>query len=112
VLVISLTRVTDIYILVAIAFFMGISLYSVRPVLQSWMMDMTPDAMRGTATSGMFGVQSMMSATAPVIGGFIADTYGLQATFFFLACTMLSAMLATSLVPADQKTPAEQETPA
>lgn len=114
VLVLSLTQFAHVYMLVPIALMLGVALYSVRPVLQGWLMDMTPDSIRGTATSGMFGVQSLMSAITPVIGGFVADSFGLQSAFYFIAFTMFAAIFATSLVPSEQtKLPEqEQETPA
>ena len=42
----------------------------------------------------MFGVQAGLSALAPLIGGVIADHYGLGSVFYFLAAIMLAANLA------------------
>ncbi|MBT3307813.1 MAG: MFS transporter, partial [Alphaproteobacteria bacterium] len=70
---------------------LGFLLFAVRPVVHSWMMDLTPPDMAGSATSVLFGAQSLLSGAAPLIGGLIADTWGLGAVFYALAGTMLVA---------------------
>lgn len=67
----------------------GFFLYSLRPVLFAWTMEVAPKELGGSAISIQFSLQSALSALAPVLGGWIADTWGLMATFFFLAGTML-----------------------
>ncbi|MBL6928898.1 MAG: MFS transporter [Rhodospirillales bacterium] len=77
----------------------GFLLFSVRPVIQSWMMDLTPPGVGGSAMSLLFGTQSAMSALAPVIGGVIADKWGLHPVFFMLAGTILIANLLVFALP-------------
>ncbi len=81
---------------------LGFALYAVRPVVHSWMMDLTPPALGGSATSLMFGAQSLLSAAAPVAGGVIAGTWGLTAVFYMLALLILLANLAAVLLPKDR----------
>ena len=50
---------------------LGFALYAIRPVVHSWMMDLTPSHLGGSATSLMFGAQTGLSILAPVIGGTI-----------------------------------------
>jgi MFS family permease len=78
---------------------LGFVLFSVRPVMHSWLMDLTPPSLGGSATSLMFGTQALLSATAPVIGGLIADRWGLGAVFYFLAGGLLAANLALVILP-------------
>lgn len=78
---------------------LGFVLFAVRPVVHSWLMDLTPPAMGGSATSLMFGFQAALSAAAPVLGGLVADRWGLPAVFYMLAGLMLMANMAAVLLP-------------
>lgn len=78
---------------------LGFAMFAVRPVLQGWMMDIVPRQMAGSATSFMFSVQSIKSAIMPIIGGLIADQYGLAAVFYFLGGLLLLANLVAFLLP-------------
>lgn len=77
----------------------GFVLFSVRPVLQSWMMDLTPPNVGGSAISLMFGTQAALSAVIPAVGGIIADVWGLHSVFFMLAGTMLAANFFVFFLP-------------
>ena len=70
---------------------LGFFLYAIRPVLQAWLLETTPKNMGGTSIGILFGAQSMGSAVGPLIGGMIADRWGLTATFWFLAATIVIA---------------------
>jgi MFS family permease len=78
---------------------MGFALFAVRPVVHSWMMDITPPGLAGSATSLMFGTQALLSAAVPVVGGLVADVYGLPVVFYLLAATMLVANGLVALLP-------------
>jgi FSR family fosmidomycin resistance protein-like MFS transporter len=85
---------------------LGFFLYAIRPVVHSWLMDMVPPHLGGSATSVLFGSQSILSTLTPIFGGLIADTYGLVYVFYFLAALMLisnliAMTLPKSLPPAD-----------
>lgn len=84
---------------------LGFALYAIRPVVHSWMMDLTPSRLGGSATSLMFGAQTGLSILAPVVGGMIADTYGLVATFYALAGTMLITNLLAWRLPNTKPAP-------
>lgn len=70
---------------------LGFFLYAIRPVLQAWLLETTPKNMGGTGIGMLFGIQALGAAIAPLIGGLIADAYGLLATFYFLAATIVVA---------------------
>ena len=78
---------------------LGFVLFAVRPVVHSWMMDLTPGEMGGSATSLMFGTQAGLSVIAPVAGGIVADNWGLPAVFYMLAALMLMANMTAALLP-------------
>ncbi len=78
---------------------LGFVLYALRPVLQAWLLESTPRNMGGSSIGILFGAQSLGSAIAPLLGGLIADRYGLGTTFYFLAGTIVCANLLIMLMP-------------
>ncbi|GMQ90325.1 MAG: hypothetical protein BMS9Abin10_0692 [Gammaproteobacteria bacterium] len=78
---------------------LGFALFAVRPVIQSWLMDLTPPRLGGSAISLMFGTQAALSAIVPIIGGILADVWSLTVVFYFLAGTMLAASFRVYLSP-------------
>jgi MFS family permease len=91
------------YFIVFIAI-LGFVLYALRPVLQAWLLESTPKNMGGSSIGVLFGAQSAGASIAPLIGGVIADRYGLGATFYFLAATIVCANLLIMLMPKDEPT--------
>lgn len=78
---------------------LGFFLYAIRPVMQAWLLETTPKNMGGASIGVLFGIQALGSAIAPLIGGIIADAYGLLATFYFLAGTIVVANVFIFFVP-------------
>jgi MFS family permease len=91
------------YLFIAGVSVLGFVLFAVRPVIHSWMMDLAPPAMHGSATSALFGTQSGLSLIIPVLGGYIADLYGVGAVFYLLAATMLAANVLVAMLPDAEK---------
>lgn len=84
---------------VALVAVLGFFLYALRPVLQAWLLETTPKNMGGSSIGVLFGAQSLGSSVAPLLGGLIADRFGLSATFWFLAGTIVCANLLILLMP-------------
>ena len=84
---------------VALIAVLGFFLYALRPVLQAWLLETTPTNMGGSSIGILFGTQSLGASVGPLIGGLIADRYGLGATFYFLAGTIVCANLFILLMP-------------
>ena len=82
---------------------LGFFLYAIRPVLQAWLLESTPKNMGGTSIGILFGAQALGASIAPLIGGIIADRYGLITTFWFLAGTIVVANLFILAMPRDAK---------
>lgn len=78
---------------------LGFFLYAIRPVMQAWLLETTPKNMGGTSIGILFGAQAAGSSIAPLLGGIIADRYGLSATFWFLAFTIVVANFFILLMP-------------
>ena len=83
---------------------LGFFLYAIRPVLQAWLLESTPKNMGGTSIGILFAVQAAGSAISPLIGGYLADKYGLMSTFYFLAGTIVIANMFIFLMPDMGKT--------
>ena len=98
-IVVGLTVIRHEALFIAGVAMLGFVLFAVRPVIHSWLMDLTPPDMGGSATSLMFGVQSGLSAIVPVVGGILADGWGLPVVFYMLAATMLVANAMVYLLP-------------
>jgi MFS transporter, FSR family, fosmidomycin resistance protein len=71
--------------------FLGFFLFAIRAVMQAWLLDATPRNMGGTSIGILFGTQAIGAAIGPALGGILADWYGLTATFYFLAFTIIIA---------------------
>lgn len=85
---------------VALIAVLGFFLYAIRPVLQAWLLDATPKKMGGTSIGVLFATQAAGSAVGPLLGGVLADRFGLMATFWFLAGTIIVANLFILAMPA------------
>jgi MFS family permease len=86
---------------------LGFFLYAIRPVLQAWLLDATPKNMGGTSIGVLFGLQAVGSSIGPIVGGLLADRYGLMSTFYFLAFAIVVANLFIFLIPAQTGSGAE-----
>ncbi|HTS91023.1 MAG TPA: MFS transporter [Stellaceae bacterium] len=82
---------------------LGFVMYAMRPVIHSWLMDRSPPELAASMTSAMFGVQAAFSAVMPLIGGALADAYGLVAVFYFLGASVLVANLLALSVPKTER---------
>jgi nitrate/nitrite transporter NarK len=60
----------------------------------------------------VFGTQSGLATLMPIVGGALADRFGLIAVFYFLAASVLVANLLTLLVPKEETRPAASATAA
>ncbi len=79
--------------------FLGFFMFAVRAVLQAWLLDATPPEMGGRSIAILFAIQAIGSGSGPLIGGILADRYGLWAVFYFLACTIVIANMLVFLTP-------------
>ncbi len=106
VLIAVLTSIDDETVFVAGVSLLGFAMFATRPVIHSWLMDLTPPRLGGSATSLMFGAQAGLSTLTPAVGGLVADAWGLAAVFYFLAGTTLAANVLVFLLPRGGPRPA------
>ncbi len=101
-LLIGLMALNVEWLFILVLALIGFFLYSMAPVLNAWALDTAPPELGGTSIGILFATQSLLGAIAPVIGGAIADAYGLQATFYFIAATVLVANLLVLTIKDDR----------
>lgn len=99
VLILAVGLIGNINLFVGCISVLGFALFAVRPVMQGWMMDVVPSRLAASGTSLLFSGQALLSMLMPVIGGFIADRWGLGIVFYFLAGTVLIANVAVLALP-------------
>jgi FSR family fosmidomycin resistance protein-like MFS transporter len=81
--------------------FLGFFLFATRSVLQAWLLESAPKHLGGTAIGILFGAQAVGAAIGPLVAGIIADHYGITATFYYLAATIVVANLFILITPAE-----------
>jgi predicted MFS family arabinose efflux permease len=62
-------------------------------------MDLVPKEMGGSAISLLFGAQAGFSTLVPIVGGVIADIWGLETVFMALALCMGVATSVAYMLP-------------
>ena len=82
---------------------LGFTLFAVRPVVHSWSMDLVPKELGGSAISLLFGAQAGFSAMVPIVGGIIADIWGLETVFMLLALCMAIASAVAYMLPSGKR---------
>jgi MFS family permease len=85
---------------------LGFFLYSIRAVMQAWILESAPKNLAGSSIGILFGAQAIGAAAGPFIAGIVADRQGLLATFYFLAATIVIANLFVLFTPKAATTPA------
>ena len=83
--------------------FLGFSLFAVRPVVHSWSMDLVPREMGGSAISLLFAAQAGFSTLVPIVGGVVADIWGLETVFMVLALCMGVATSVAYMLPSGKR---------
>jgi hypothetical protein len=62
-------------------------------------MDLTPPEMGGSATALMFSSQYLLAMAMALIGGIVANAFGLIYVFYMMAGSMLLANIAVMILP-------------
>jgi FSR family fosmidomycin resistance protein-like MFS transporter len=83
----------------------GFFLYSMRPAVFRWAIGSVPREYEGTTVGALFTTQAAFSTFMPLLGGWVADRYGLIYVFYIIAGALVIANLMTLAVP-DLKKPA------
>jgi len=98
----AMNTVSQVEPFIAVACVLGFALFAVRPVIHGWALDLAPDRMSGSVISLLFGSQSAFTMLVPLVGGLIADRWGLSTTFLLLTVTVMIAAGMALLIPSEQ----------
>src|SRR5262249_38250525 len=85
--------------------FLGFFLFSIRAVMQAWLLDATPPNMGGSSIGLLFAIQALGSSMGPISCRIIADHYGLLAAFYFLVGTIILANFFIFFAPVGMQAP-------
>ena len=99
VLIVAVTAISEETTFVIGICLVGLSLYAVRPVMVSWMMDVVPGHLGGTGTNLMFTTQSIFQILNPLLAGAIADAFGLVYVFYYFGFMLLLANAVAFMIP-------------
>ena len=93
IMIAAMNTISQAEAFIAAACVLGFALFAVRPVIHGWALDLAPDRMSGSVISLLFGTQSAFTMLVPLVGGLVADQWGLVATFLLLTVTVMIASL-------------------
>jgi FSR family fosmidomycin resistance protein-like MFS transporter len=79
--------------------FVGFFIYSMRPAIFRWAIGVVPRQYEGTTVGALFTTQAMFSTLMPLVGGILADRFGLISVFYVIAGGLVVANLITLTVP-------------
>ncbi len=105
--IIALTRVpAGIPLMVCMAF-LGFFHYSLRPIIFAFALDVTPPEIGATTVSYVFTWNQAISAISPLLGGFLADAFGIQFALYLVAVLSLTAAFVAGFIknPRDKVKP-------
>lgn len=77
---------------------LGVFHYSLRPIIFAFALDVTPPEIGATTVSYVFAWNQIFSAISPILGGFLADAFGIRYALFFVAALTLTAALISGTV--------------
>ena len=89
----------NVYLFILMSSLAGCSLYSIRPIIHSWTMDISAGQTSGSAISMLFTAQATLTGLIPIIGGLTADIFGLKLVFVLLTLTSILALILSFLMP-------------
>lgn len=79
---------------------LGLFHYSLRPIIFAFALDVTPPEMGAATISYVFTWNQSLSAAAPMLGGALADLFGVRAALYLVAClSFVAAFLVLRLKP-------------
>ena len=79
---------------------LGFFHYSLRTIIFAYALDVTPPEIGATTISYVFAWNQTFSAISPLVGGFLADAFGIRYAMYFIAALTVIAALISGLVKA------------
>lgn len=72
---------------------LGFFHYSLRPIIFAFALDATPPEIGATTVSYVFAWNQTFAVISPMLGGFLADVFGIRYAMYFIAGLTLTAAL-------------------
>ena len=88
---IAMTLVPPGIPLIVCVAFLGFFYYSLRPLIFAFALDVTPPEIGATTVSYVFTWNQAISSISPLVGGFLADAFGIQFALYFVALLSLAS---------------------
>lgn len=82
---------------------LGFFHYSLRSIIFAFALDVTPPEIGATTISFVFTWNQSLSAISPVVGGFLADAFGIHFALYFIALLTFIAALSAGTLKVRQK---------
>ena len=82
---------------------LGFFHYSLRPIIFAFALDVTPPEIGATTVSYVFAWNQTFSVISPMLGGFLADMYGIQYAMYFVAGLTLTAALLSAILKGGER---------
>lgn len=99
--IVGMVFVGQSFMFIVFVALVGFFLYAMRPVMQAWAVENTPQRLAGTGVGLQFTILAIGGSIAPATFGLIADTWDVYTAFYFLAGTIIAANLLVVFVPKD-----------
>jgi len=96
--VIAITLVKSGAPLIASLVLLGFFHYSLRPIIVAFALDVTPPEIGGSTISYVFTWNHSLSALAPIVGGLLADAFGIEFALYFIGFLSLTAAVLVSML--------------
>lgn len=78
---------------------LGLFLFSMRPIIFAYAMDVTPKELGATTVGFVFSTNQVLSALSPFIAGIIADVLGPRYAFLFVGTLIIGGCIMAALLP-------------
>lgn len=96
--VIAITTVPAGIPLIVFVALLGLFHYSLRPIIFAFALDVTPPEIGATTISYVFTWNQAVSAIAPLVGGFLADSLGIQYALYLVTLLSLTSAVFAGVV--------------
>ncbi len=78
---------------------LGLFLFSMRPIIFAYAMDVTPKELGATTVGFVFSTNQILSALSPFVAGLIADWAGPRFAFLFVGALITCGCIVAALLP-------------
>ena len=82
---------------------LGFSLFTLRSIILAFALDVTPPEIGGSTVSYVFTWNQTVAVLSPLVGGFLADAFGIEFALYFIAFLIFTGALFVSAIKPMQR---------